>query len=217
MPTRPTDSPAETPLAWGYPDITVGFVDMVGFTELCAELPPLSVVTLLDDFFIELDTLCERHRLTAIKTIGDAYMLAGGLAQGDERGYSDRMFSFALEVLELTARHPSVQGTPFEVRIGLATGPVVAGVLRGNRVQIDLWGDTVNLASRLCEQAVPMGLLIDEITYLSLNADTLSRTPMEACPVLVKGRGSINAYRHLRAPRPEASVGSSENTPPVRA
>ena len=205
MPSRPSDAPLDAPLAWGYADITVGFVDIVGFTEICAELPPLAVVTLLDDYFTQLDALCEHHRLSSIKTIGDAYMLAGGLAQEETDGHADRMLAFALEVLLLAEGHPGVQGSPLRIRVGLATGPVVAGVLRGNRMQIDLWGDTVNVASRLCDQAMPLGLAMDEITYLSLSPETLSSIVLEAEAIEVEGRGRLEAYRYALRPLDQKS------------
>ena len=183
-------------MAWGYADITVCFVDIVDFTHLCAELAPLSVVSMLDDFFFRLDAFAEQHALKYIKTIGDAYMLASGLAHEEATGHTGRMLAFADEALNLARSHPAVQGMPFEVRIGLATGPVVAGVLRNRNMHIDLWGDTVNLAARLCAKARPMGLAMDEMTYLSLSAGAFAGRVSPAEIVMVKGRGEQKIYRY---------------------
>lgn len=182
--------------AWGYADVTVGFVDIVNFTHLCAELTPLSVVSLLDDFFFQLDEFAAHHRLKFIKTIGDAYMLASGLAHDEEGSHTERMLAFAKDVLALAQTHPDVLDTPFEVRIGLATGPVVAGVLRCNSMQVDLWGDTVNLASRLCAKAEPMGLAMEEMTYLSLPEEVKAGIAPQSEPVQIKGRGEMKIYRY---------------------
>jgi class 3 adenylate cyclase len=182
--------------AWGYADVTVCFADIVDFTRMCAELTPLGIASLLDEFFGEMDALCERHRLKYIKTIGDAYMLAGGLIHGEDVGHAERVVAFALDALRLAGGRPDVQDMPFGLRIGMATGPVVAGVLRGNnRVHMDLWGDTVNVASRLCALAEPMALSMDELTYLSLTDPASNCGEMSSQRVNVKGRGEVMIYR----------------------
>ena len=182
-------------MAWGYPDTTVCFVDVVDFTHLCAELTPQAVVSLLDSLFGQLDKLTEQHRLKYIKTIKDAYMLASGVDHDEAAEHTERMFAFVLDVLKLIERHPDVMGMRFMVRIGIASGPVIAGILGGKRMQLDLWGDTVNLASRMCDLAGPMEIVLDEITYLSLSADRQATNTFHQEQAMVKGRGKQTLYR----------------------
>jgi class 3 adenylate cyclase len=130
------------------------FADLMGFTEMSAQISPEALVGLLDEVFGAFDALCARHGVEKIKTIGDAYMAAAGLQDGD-RGAAARVAAMALEMHERVGRLRRPDGAPLVLRVGVATGPVVAGVLGRRKYSYDLWGDTVNLASRLEGSALP--------------------------------------------------------------
>jgi adenylate cyclase len=142
---------SEGVIADGFEDVTVLFADIAGFTPLAARLSPEELVRMLDGLFGEFDTIAERHGLEKIKTIGDAYMVAGGLPvpRADHPGAIAEM---ALEMHEAVTR---VSNDSLAVRIGIDTGPVVAGVIGRTKFIYDLWGDTVNTASRMESHGIP--------------------------------------------------------------
>ncbi len=130
------------------PEATIFFSDLVGFTPLAASLPPGDLVRFLNEVFSEMDKLAGEHGLEKIKTIGDAYMLAGGVP--DPRpDHAQAVADFALDLIERLPKLADVGGIPVRIRIGIHSGPVVAGVIGENKFAYDLWGDTVNTASRL--------------------------------------------------------------------
>jgi len=129
-------------------EVTVVFADLVGFTPLTRELGPERVVDLLDDVFTRFDGVASAHGLTKVKTIGDAYMAVAGAPEplADHAGAAARaVLDMRRVVHELRQRHGVLLG----VRVGMESGPVVAGVIGRKRLQYDLWGETVNTASRL--------------------------------------------------------------------
>ncbi len=130
------------------PEATILFCDLVGFTPLAAGLEPGEVVGLLNSIFSEMDTLAERYRLEKIKTIGDAYMLAGGVPD-PMPDHARAVADFALDVIALVPSMAASAGQAVDLRIGLHSGPVVAGVIGEKKFAYDLWGDTVNTASRM--------------------------------------------------------------------
>ena len=137
-----------------FQDSTVLFADIVGFTAISARSPPGAVVEFLNRVFTAFDTLVERHGLEKIKTIGDSYMVAGGLSGDGEEGGGDGDHRAAMARLALDMRAAMTEirgpdGAPVELRIGLHSGPLVAGVIGDSRFLYDLWGDTVNTASRM--------------------------------------------------------------------
>jgi len=138
----------ETNIADSYPDVTVLVADLVGFTTLSARIGPEQTVQLLNEIFSAFDLLTENHGLEKIKTIGDAYMVAGGilLPQPDHAEASAELaFHFLDEIEQFNQQY----NTSIRIRIGLCTGPVVAGVIGREKFAYDLWGETVNLACRL--------------------------------------------------------------------
>ena len=138
----------ETTIADAYDDATVLFADLVGFTPLAASLSPAETVGLLDRLFSAFDRLAERHGLEKIKTIGDAYMVVGGVPEVCT-DHPARVVAMGLDMLEAVASLAREMDRPLDLRIGVHTGPVVAGVIGTTKFIYDLWGDTVNVASRL--------------------------------------------------------------------
>ena len=151
-------------IADGFPAATVLFADIVGFTRLAERLPPADVVVLLDRVFAAWDGLAARHGVEKIKTIGDAYMVAGGLPSPRE-DHAEAIADMALEMRAEAARSAEVSGQALEVRIGIDTGPVVAGVIGRTKFIYDLWGDTVNTASRMESHGLPGAIQVTEHTY----------------------------------------------------
>ena len=174
-------------------DVTVMFADLVDFTRLSAELPPERMVELLNSIFSEFDRLADKYRLEKIKTIGDAYMVAGGLL-GETGGHAQRMADMALEMREVAAGYRTPAGGPIEIHAGIATGPVVAGVIGTKKFIYDLWGNTVNVASRLSTEATAGGILVNSGTHGQLGAGYRFEGPET---LAVKGIRQLVSYRLL--------------------
>ena len=143
----------ETTIADAYDDATVLFADLVGFTPLASSLSPADTVELLDRLFSSFDRLAEAHGLEKIKTIGDAYMVVGGVPEACT-DHPSRVVAMALEMLDAVATLGREMDRSLDLRIGVHTGPVVAGVIGTTKFIYDLWGDTVNVASRLESQGL---------------------------------------------------------------
>ena len=138
-----------------YDSVTVVFTDFVNFTRLSANLAPEALVDELDECFLAFDEICEKHGLEKIKTIGDAYMCAGGIPIPNETHPTDAVAAAAEMLLWLQTRNNENANAIFqEMRIGVHTGPVVAGVIGKNKFAYDIWGDAVNLAARLEQHGV---------------------------------------------------------------
>ncbi|SPE61353.1 Adenylate/guanylate cyclase [Verrucomicrobia bacterium] len=138
----------EVNIAEHHADVTVLQADLVGFTALCSHVGPEQIVDLLNEIFSAFDETVERRGLEKIKTIGDAYMVAGGLSV-PRADHAEAMAGLALELRGEVERFNREYRTSLSIRIGMSTGPVVAGVIGRKRFSYDLWGDTVNLACRL--------------------------------------------------------------------
>ena len=126
-------------IADGFPDVSVMFADVVNFTRLAEELTPNQVVSFLDEVFTRFDRLTEQHGLDKIKTIGDAYMVVGGLAE-NRLNYADHVADMALEMVELTRSDPQMRRLGVQLHVGIATGPAIAGVIGATRFIYDVWG-----------------------------------------------------------------------------
>jgi adenylate cyclase len=179
-------------------DVTVLFADIVGFTSLSERLSAADVVALLDRVFARWDALAAHHGVEKIKTIGDAYMVAGGipLARAD---HAEAIAELALAMRPELVRCAAETGLPLEVRIGIDTGPVVAGVIGRAKFIYDLWGDTVNTASRMESHAPPGAIQVTQRGYEHL------RERYELRPrgtIEVKGKGPMTTYL-LLGPRDE--------------
>ena len=178
------------PLAEGFDDVTILFADLVGFTGMASQLSPAHLVRMLDGIFSDFDVLADTFGLEKIKTIGDAYMAVAGLPIRRE-GHAEAAVEMALEMLRVASRYTSPDGSPLRLRIGLNTGPVVAGVIGRQRQQYDLWGDAVNIASRMESQGVPGRIHVAPATRERLQGRYLfeDRGHMQ-----VKGRGEMHTW-----------------------
>lgn len=178
-------------IADGFADVSVMFVDIVNFTRIAEGLNPQQVFSMLNRIFSSFDELAEKFGLEKIKTIGDAYMVAGGL--NDARSdYSEALVDLALEMRDLLQRDFQVNQMRLEVRIGIGTGPVVAGVVGKKKFIYDLWGDTVNIASRITSEGVPGMVQVDEATHRRLAPCFDFEEPQT---IYLKGKGNMVVYR----------------------
>ena len=177
----------EAVIADGFSEVTVLFADLVDFTRRSQETTPEQVVRVLDGLFSALDRLAERHGLEKIKTIGDAYMAVGGLPE-PRPDHAEAVAEMALAVREEVPRHLDPAGQPLAVRIGIDTGPVVAGVIGTTKFSYDLWGDTVNTASRMESRGVVGCIQVTERTYQRLRDGYRFE---RRGPVQVKGKGEL--------------------------
>jgi adenylate cyclase len=178
-------------IADGYADVTVMFADLVNFTQLTEQMSPEQMVGLLNTVFSGFDDLSEKYGLEKIKTIGDAYMVVGGLSR-ERPDYVEDMANMAIEMLDFVSKHPVLVRRSLGIHIGIATGPVVAGVIGTKRFIYDLWGDTVNIASRLTDDAKEGNILTDKLTYNRLRLEFLFEPPNI---LNVKGKGEMASYR----------------------
>lgn len=151
-----------------YESVTVMFTDFRGFTTIAETMDPEILIAVLDDCFRMFDSVIAKYGLEKIKTIGDAYMCAGGLPQINNTHPIDAVEA-AFEMLEglraLMRNKPAEQQAEFEMRIGIHTGPVVAGVVGSHKFAYDIWGDTVNVAARLEQGGTPGRINISETTF----------------------------------------------------
>ncbi|TMK64392.1 MAG: adenylate/guanylate cyclase domain-containing protein [Actinobacteria bacterium] len=177
-------------IADAHPAVTVLFADIVGFTPLSERLSPEDVVVLLDQVFARWDALAARYGVEKIKTIGDAYMVAGGIPVPRD-DHAEAIAEMALAMLPAADRSAAEMGVPLTVRIGIATGPVVAGVIGRAKFIYDLWGDTVNTASRMESHAAPGTIQVSEDLYQRLR-DHYDLRPRGT--IDVKGKGPMTTY-----------------------
>jgi class 3 adenylate cyclase len=180
----------ERPLADRFEEVAVLFADMVGFTQMSEHLTPEEVVELLDGLFSEFDAMAERRHLEKIKTVGDAYMVVGGLPE-PRPDAAEAVAEMALEMQDLVARSRTPLGETLRLRIGIDFGPVVAGVIGTRKFTYDLWGDTVNTASRMESHGVPGQIQVTPRAHERLK----DRYRFERRGSLeVKGKGTVVPY-----------------------
>jgi adenylate cyclase len=172
-----------------YPEATVLFADIEGFTPWAQRTSPDRVVELLDGLFTRFDKLAAGHGLEKIKTIGDAYMAVAGVPE-PHADPAMATVECARAMIDAVAEVAGEAGVRLNVRIGIATGPVVGGVIGRQRLLFDLWGDTVNLAARMESHGVPGRIQVAEGTRIALDG----RCGLEARTLDVKGLGRRQAY-----------------------
>jgi len=169
--------------------VTVMFGDLVGFTALTERISSHELVDLLNELYTEFDHIAERHGLEKIKTVGDAYMVVGG-APLPRDDHATAVVEMALDMLDAVRQRGAAHG-PLEIRIGIHSGPVVAGVIGTRKLSYDVWGDTVNVASRLQSHGVPGAIQVSSATKEFL----LDRYQLEARgEVDLKGKGMTETY-----------------------
>ena len=183
-------------IAQHYDAASVLFADVVDFTSLASALSAAEIVDLLDRLFTDFDDLVDRHGVEKIKTIGDAYMVAAGVPR-ERPDHAKVLATLALEMCTIAARHHRADGTAIRLRIGIDSGPVVAGVIGRRKFIYDLWGDTVNVASRMESHGVPGRIQIGEPTYDLIKDDFVCEPRGE---VEVKGKGGVRTW-YLVGPR----------------
>ena len=149
-------------IADNHNDASVLFADIVGFTSLSTKLPANELVSVLNKIFSHFDVLTEKHELEKIKTIGDGYMVAGGLIR-NKADHVERMANLALEMIDFIENDAEVKDFNLKIRIGINSGAVVAGVIGLKKFTYDLWGDTVNLASRIESQGATGKIAVSEV------------------------------------------------------
>lgn len=180
----------ERTIANGHPVVTVMFTDLVGFTAMSRRTPPTELVGILNGIFTTFDLIVEKHRLEKIKTIGDSYMLAGGIPLPRD-DHAQAVADVAIEMIAALNRLNAANGTDLKIRVGINTGPIVAGVIGKRKFTYDLWGDTVNLASRMESSGVPGVIHVSESTYEALKNDfVLEERGITHC----KGIGDVTTY-----------------------
>lgn len=177
-------------IADAYPETTVLFADLAGFTPWAGRTDPNIVVSFLDDLFSQFDALAATCGVEKIKTIGDSYMAVAG-APEPQSDHAAAAMAMAQGMLQVLAGTRTQGGPALEMRIGLASGPVVGGVIGQKRILFDLWGDTVNLASRMESSGVPGRIQVAPSTRALLH-ESLSFEERE--PIEVKGLGSMTTY-----------------------
>jgi adenylate cyclase len=177
-------------IADGFSEVTVLFADIVGFTELSSRLTPRELVARLNDIFSRFDALVEQHDLEKIKTIGDAYMVVGGLPK-PRADHAEAIASLALAIQQEIEAISDELGESFTMRMGINSGPVIAGVIGTKKFIYDLWGDTVNIASRMESHGLEGCIQVTADTYQRLKHTYEFK---ERGIVPIKGKGNMRTY-----------------------
>ena len=180
----------EQSIADGFAEVSVAFADLVGFTALSSEMPPQEVVTLLNGLFTRFDQAAHDIGIEKIKTVGDAYMAVCGLPHPVEN-HAERMVRMAIRMVHICREHALEHRVPFQLRIGINSGPVVAGVIGKSKYIYDLWGDTVNLASRMESAGLPDSIQVTRPVYERLKH--LFRFEPRGT-LDIKGKGAVEAW-----------------------
>jgi class 3 adenylate cyclase len=180
----------EHSIADGFAEVSVAFADLVGFTALTSEMPPQHVVTLLNGLFSRFDTAAQELGIEKIKTVGDAYMAVCGLPDPVDN-HAERMVRMAIRMIHITREHALENRVSMKLRVGINSGPVVAGVIGKSKYIYDLWGDTVNLASRMEAGGIPDSIQVTRAVYERLK-DQFTFEPRGA--IEVKGRGNVETW-----------------------
>jgi adenylate cyclase len=178
-------------IADSHESVTILFADIVGFTKLTASMSPADLVDLLSQLFSRFDQLADKYGLEKIKTIGDGYMVVGGAPMSLE-GHASIIAKLALEMQQELADFNTLTGQNLQMRVGISSGAVVAGVIGTSKFAYDIWGDPVNMASRMEQTAMPDSIQVSEATYKLIKKDY----KLEARGLVqIKGKGEVNTYQ----------------------
>ncbi|QZZ19190.1 response regulator [Leptothermofonsia sichuanensis E412] len=180
----------QSTIADSFAEATVLFADIVDFTGISTHRSPIEMVNLLNHIFSAFDNLAEKHGLEKIKTIGDAYMVVGGIPK-HRPDHAEAIADMALDMQIAISKFNSETGESFSIRIGISTGPVVAGVIGTKKFIYDLWGDTVNTASRMESHGFPGAIQVTDSTYQCLKDKYLLE---ERGMIPVKGKGEMQTF-----------------------
>ena len=178
-------------LAKEYPNVTVLFTDIVGFTKISGEMTAEEVVTMLNKMFTLFDERAQREGIEKIKTIGDAYMAAAGLTLEDKNNGAETMLRFAQGLLEDVRSFNETSPIKLQIRLGINSGALVAGVIGKTKFIYDIWGDTVNVASRMESTGLPMRIHVTEATKVQTEG---LFNYSENTEIDVKGKGMMKTY-----------------------
>ena len=180
----------ETTIADRISEATILFCDVVGFTTLSQDLTPDRTIDFLSKIFSGFDRLAAEHAVEKIKTIGDAYMVAAGIPEA-QSDHANRIAALAPRMLDAVATIAKATDLPLQARIGIHTGPIIAGVIGTHKFAYDVWGDTVNTASRMESHSLPGRIQLSGATRVALgNGFKLERRGM----IEVKGKGMMETY-----------------------
>jgi guanylate cyclase len=177
-------------IADSFEGTSILFADLVGFTSLTAHMAPAEMVNLLNEIFSYFDSLVEKYSVEKIRTIGDNYMVAAG-APRPVPDHAHRLASMALDMLAYLEYRRSSNSFPVDFRIGISSGPVIGGVIGHKKFVYDIWGDAVNIASRMESQGVPGKIQITEPTHRLIHKDFHCE---RRGTVQVKGRGDMETW-----------------------
>ncbi len=177
-------------IAESFEEVTVMFADLVDFTNFSAQTSPRQLVEILNVIFSKFDQLAEIHKVEKIKTIGDAYMVVAGLPT-PRQDHAQAIAQMALDMQKAIAGYNLDTNQAFQIRIGINSGPVVAGVIGIKKFSYDLWGDTVNIASRMESQGIPGYIQVTAATYELLQEQYHFEKPQT---IQVKGKGEMTSY-----------------------
>lgn len=177
-----------------FEDVTVLFADIVEFTPLANELPAKEVVDLLDSIFSSFDDLTEEFGVEKIKTIGDEYFIASGVPEPFD-DHAVRCADYALAIQDLVKEYIRHDDKPFQLRIGMNTGSLVAGIIGKEKFVYDVWGMTVNMGSRMETMGIPGEIQVTSATKLALEEQSNGQFEFEKRPpITIKGKGEVTSY-----------------------
>lgn len=173
-----------------FDDASILFADLAGFTSLTSRIPPIEMVKILNEVFSFFDSLVEKYQVEKIRTIGDNYMIAAGVPE-TQTDHAHRLANVALEMQEYLSKRAASSTVPLSFRIGLNCGPVVGGVIGRKKFVYDVWGEAVNLASRMESQGVPGRIQVADGAYRLLREDFVFEPRGE---IEVKGAGKVRTW-----------------------
>jgi adenylate cyclase len=177
-------------IAEAYKDVTILFADIVGFTPLSTQLNPVEMIELLNKIYSRFDSLSEKYQIEKIRTIGDNYMVAAGVPEPDE-DHARNMARMALEMQAYANKLSSQDEHAIQFRIGIHSGPVIAGIVGKKKFQYDIWGDAVNTASRMESHGEAGKIQVSQTTYELLKNEFIME---QRGTIDVKGKGPMNTW-----------------------
>ncbi len=190
----------ERTIADNFPGVSILFADMVGFTPLTAAMAPAEMLGLLDEVFSFFDTLVDKYGLEKIRTIGDSYMVAAGVPR-PRPDHAQALARMALDMRDYIRTNPGCVSRRLNFRIGMSSGPVVAGVIGRKKFIYDLWGDAVNTASRMESHGTPGCIQITRETYELIRAEFVCEP---RGTIQVKGKGEMETWYLVGERQPQA-------------